>query len=78
MLCFEGIARMLNIFNRRIEPPSYKLHPLSPIESITVTEEVWICIDKVGEGTKQRADDENSPICLWRHIEKCQIYSSEF
>src|SRR5437763_6438078 len=50
MLCFEGIARMLNIFNRRIEPPSYKLHPLSPIESITVTEEVWICIHKVEKG----------------------------
>ena len=47
MLCFEGIARMLNIFDRRVESPNYKLHPPIPIESITVKEEVRICVDIV-------------------------------
>ena len=38
MLCFEGIARMLNIFNRKATSPNYIVE--APVESITVHEEV--------------------------------------
>ncbi|RMZ92240.1 hypothetical protein DV736_g527, partial [Chaetothyriales sp. CBS 134916] len=41
MLCFEGIQLMLNIFNRRVKPPSYTLKPPANghLETITVSPE---------------------------------------
>ena len=33
MLCLEGIARALNIFNRRIPVPQYKLRDMTGITS---------------------------------------------
>jgi hypothetical protein len=40
---------MLNIFNRNSRSPDYKT--LAPVESITVKEEVWTCMEKAREET---------------------------
>lgn len=48
MLCFEGIARMLNIFNHKATSPNYIVDP--PVESIAVKEEVWLRVGEVQGG----------------------------
>src|ERR1700754_987454 len=41
MLCFEGISLMLNIFNRKVKAPQYKLTPppSGKLETLTVSPE---------------------------------------
>ena len=44
MLCFEGIAQALSIFQGKTKIPHYKLSQPSKVETLTILPEVSVCV----------------------------------
>ena len=80
MLCFEGIALMLNIFRGKKPIPNYRLvaPPNGELQTITVHEEVrWSGSPRWLVSLIDALDVEDTAICLWRRVAKHHFHPRE-
>ena len=72
---------MLKIFQGQTESPNYRLAapPDGKVQTITVKEEVRrITVDMdIEVMLTMELDIEDTPVYLWRHLEKHQSYTGE-
>jgi hypothetical protein len=70
MLCFEGIAQALAIFQGKREIPKYKLSHPEKIETLTIKPEV---LSKLQDLLLMRVDCSRATLCRGSHSSRNQI-----